>query len=88
MVELPVKDTDDFAQWLLESYNFNGETIMVAPTGGFYSDPALGKKQVRMAYVLKKKKILENLLRFLEMLFRFTKINYIDLVVHKINTED
>ncbi|WP_260255481.1 pyridoxal phosphate-dependent aminotransferase, partial [Elizabethkingia anophelis] len=53
MVELPVKDTDDFAQWLLESYNFNGETIMVAPAGGFYSDPALGKKQVRMAYVLK-----------------------------------
>ncbi|MDE5432246.1 pyridoxal phosphate-dependent aminotransferase [Elizabethkingia meningoseptica] len=53
MVELPVKDTDDFAQWLLESYNYNGETIMVAPAGGFYSDPELGKKQVRMAYVLK-----------------------------------
>ncbi|HIC8644841.1 pyridoxal phosphate-dependent aminotransferase [Elizabethkingia meningoseptica] len=53
MVELPVKDADDFAQWLLESYNYNGETIMVAPAGGFYSDPELGKKQVRMAYVLK-----------------------------------
>ena len=53
MVELPVKDTDEFAQWLLESYDLNGETIMVAPGGGFYTDPELGKHQVRMAYVLK-----------------------------------
>ncbi|NAW50509.1 aminotransferase class I/II-fold pyridoxal phosphate-dependent enzyme [Elizabethkingia argentiflava] len=53
MVELPVKDTDDFAQWLLESYHLDGETVMIAPGGGFYSDPALGKKQVRVAYVLK-----------------------------------
>lgn len=51
-VELPVDDTDKFAQWLLEHYSNNNETIMVAPMGGFYSDPELGKKQVRMAYVL------------------------------------
>ena len=51
-VELPVDDTDKFAQWLLESYSHNNETIMVAPMSGFYSNPELGKKQVRIAYVL------------------------------------
>ena len=53
VAELPVDDTEVFAQWLLEKYTNNGETIMVAPAGGFYSDPELGKKQVRIAYVLK-----------------------------------
>jgi len=52
MVELPVKDTEKFAKWLLESYQLDGETIMVAPGGGFYSQPDLVKNQVRMAYVL------------------------------------
>ena len=51
-VELTVDDTDKFAQWLLESYSNNNETIMVAPMSGFYSNPELGKKQVRIAYVL------------------------------------
>lgn len=51
-VELPVDDTDKFAQWLLESYSNNNETIMVAPMSGFYSNPQLGRKQVRIAYVL------------------------------------
>lgn len=51
-IELPVDDTDKFAQWLLESYSNNNETIMVAPMSGFYSNPELGRKQVRIAYVL------------------------------------
>ncbi|KIA84231.1 aspartate aminotransferase [Kaistella solincola] len=63
-VELPVDDTDKFAQWLLESYSNNNETIMVAPMSGFYSDPELGKKQVRIAYVLKE----EDLRRSVELL--------------------
>lgn len=53
VAELPVDDSDKFAQWLLEHYSHNGETIMVAPMSGFYSNPELGKKQVRIAYVLK-----------------------------------
>jgi len=57
MVTLPVSDTDDFAQWLLESYNLNGETVMLAPGGGFYSDSSLGKNQVRIAYILEKESI-------------------------------
>lgn len=52
-VELPIDDSDKFAQWLLEHYSHNNETVMVAPMSGFYSNPELGKKQVRIAYVLK-----------------------------------
>lgn len=58
VVELPVKDADHFAQWLLESFNSNKETIMVAPASGFYSTEGMGKNQVRIAYVLNKKDIL------------------------------
>jgi aspartate aminotransferase len=52
IVELPVKDSDAFAQWLLEEFDYEGETIMVAPAAGFYSSPGVGKNQVRIAYVL------------------------------------
>ena len=43
-----------FAQWLLENFELNNETVMVAPAAGFYSTPGKGKNQVRIAYVLKK----------------------------------
>ncbi len=58
IVELPVKNADDFAQWLLEKFNLNGETIMVAPAAGFYSTKGLGENQVRIAYVLKKEDLI------------------------------
>lgn len=64
VAELPVDDTEKFAQWLLEKYSNNNETVMVAPMGGFYSNPELGKKQVRIAYVLKQ----EDLRRSVEIL--------------------
>ncbi len=64
IVELPVKNSDDFAQWLLEDFDLDGETIMVAPAGGFYSTPGVGLNQVRIAYVLKK----ESLIRAVEIL--------------------
>lgn len=54
VAELPVKDTDDFAQWILEEFNDNNETVMVAPASGFYSTEGEGKNQVRIAYVLNK----------------------------------
>lgn len=53
VAQLPVDDAEKFAQWLLESYSDNNETVMVAPAGGFYSDASLGRQQVRIAYVLK-----------------------------------
>ncbi|MNX39974.1 Aspartate aminotransferase [compost metagenome] len=58
ITELPIKDSDDFAQWLLESYDLNGETVMIAPAKGFYSTPGMGLNQVRIAYVLNKKDLI------------------------------
>ena len=54
IVELPITDADDFAQWLLEDFRVNGETVMVAPAAGFYASLGLGKNQIRIAYVLEK----------------------------------
>jgi len=53
MVRLPVDDADKFAQWVLEEFEFNNQTVMIAPGSGFYSTPGLGKNEVRIAYVLK-----------------------------------
>lgn len=52
IAELPIKNADNFAQWLLESFDINGETVMVAPAAGFYSTPGVGLNQIRIAYVL------------------------------------
>ncbi len=54
IAQLPIDNADRFAQWLLESYDLNGETVMVAPAAGFYSTPGIGLTEVRIAYVLKK----------------------------------
>ncbi|NVK53722.1 MAG: pyridoxal phosphate-dependent aminotransferase [Flavobacteriaceae bacterium] len=54
IVELPIKNADAFAQWLLESFDIDGETVMVAPAAGFYSTPNVGLNQIRIAYVLNK----------------------------------
>ena len=52
IAELPLTNADHFAQWLLEKFEVNGETLMVAPAAGFYATPGLGKNQIRIAYVL------------------------------------
>ena len=54
IAELPIENSDDFAQWLLEEFRLNGETVMVAPAAGFYASEGLGKNQIRIAYVLDK----------------------------------
>ncbi len=53
VVKLPIDDSDKFAQWLLEEFSYNNQTVMVAPASGFYATPGLGKDEVRIAYVLK-----------------------------------
>ena len=58
IAQLPVDNADAFAQWLLESYDLDGETVMVAPAAGFYSTPGMGLNQVRIAYVLKKEDLI------------------------------
>lgn len=52
VVSLPVEDAEDFARWCLTDFSYEGATVMMAPAAGFYADPALGRNQVRMAYVL------------------------------------
>jgi len=52
MASLPIDDADVFCQWLLESFDYNGATLMLAPATGFYGTEGLGKNQVRLAYVL------------------------------------
>ncbi len=54
MVNLPVDDADDFARFMLENFQSGHQTVMVAPGSGFYSNPDLGKHQVRVAYVLRR----------------------------------
>jgi aspartate aminotransferase len=53
VARLPVDDSDKFAQWLLEEFNYRNQTVMLAPASGFYSTTGLGKNEVRIAYVLK-----------------------------------
>ena len=52
VAKLPIDDSDSFCQWMLESFEHEGSTVMMAPNSGFYATPGLGKKEVRMAYVL------------------------------------
>ena len=54
VARLPVEDSDDFCAWCLSDFDYQGETVMLAPASGFYSDPACGRNEVRIAYVLKK----------------------------------
>lgn len=64
IAELPVDSAEKFAQWILEDFSDNNETVMVAPAAGFYSTPGLGQQEIRIAYVLKK----EDLIRSVEIL--------------------
>jgi aspartate aminotransferase len=70
VVKLPVDDTDKFAQWLLEEFEYKNQTVMVAPASGFYSTPGSGKNEVRIAYVLK----IEDLRNAMETLAEALKV--------------
>jgi aspartate aminotransferase len=70
VVKLPVDDADKFARWLLESFEYKNQTVMVAPASGFYSTPGSGKNEVRIAYVLK----IEDLKNAMETLTEALKV--------------
>ncbi len=57
MISLPIDDSELFARWLLTDFSDKNETVMVAPGSGFYVTPGMGKKEVRVAYVLEEKKL-------------------------------
>ncbi|SDB53243.1 aspartate aminotransferase [Flavobacteriaceae bacterium MAR_2010_188] len=73
IVELPVENAEDFAKWLLDSFSYNGETIMVAPAAGFYSTPGHGLNQIRIAYVLNKKSLVKAVKILKEALIVYTE---------------
>ena len=58
LVKLPVTDSDHFAKWMLESFQDNGETLMVAPANGFFSGDLAGKDMIRIAFVLNSEKLI------------------------------
>ena len=64
MVRLPVEDAEDFCKWCLTDFSYNGQTVMMAPGSGFYTDPSEGRDEVRIAYVLNR----EDLAQALEVL--------------------
>ncbi|HQU33310.1 MAG TPA: hypothetical protein PLB88_03250, partial [Thermoanaerobaculaceae bacterium] len=66
-----VEDSDDFARWLLEDFSLAGDTVMVAPAGGFYATPGAGRDEVRMAYVLEVSKLERAMEVFLTGLERY-----------------
>ncbi|MCC7333430.1 MAG: pyridoxal phosphate-dependent aminotransferase [Flavobacteriales bacterium] len=61
VAELPVDDADKFCQWLLEEFEYNNQTVMLAPAAGFYATKGLGTKEVRVAYVLNQEALKEAL---------------------------
>jgi len=70
ILSLPVESAEDFCVWLLEDFNYKGETVMLAPAQGFYSTPDAGKNQARLAYVLK----IEDLKRSVKILEEALKV--------------
>jgi aspartate aminotransferase len=60
MARLPIEDSEHFCQWILESFQLDGKTVMMAPASGFYATPGAGKDEVRLAYVLKKEDLMES----------------------------
>lgn len=54
VVSLPVDDADRFCEWCLRDFEYEGQTVFMAPASGFYTTPGVGRNEVRMAYVLKK----------------------------------
>jgi aspartate aminotransferase len=74
VAQIPVKDADDFCQWMLESFNYQNETVMMAPASGIYSTSGTGKNQVRLAYVLNQKDLKQALICLEKGLEAYNKI--------------
>jgi aspartate aminotransferase len=61
VAKLPVDDAEKFCEWCLSEFNYEGETVMLAPAAGFYTTPGIGTNEVRLAYVLKKEDLVRAL---------------------------
>lgn len=75
IARLPIDSSEKFAKWLLESYNLDGETVMVAPATGFYSTKGLGETEIRLAYVLNKTELVRAAYILKQAIIEYNKIN-------------
>lgn len=75
IAELPVDDAEKFCEWILEHFDYNGKTVMMAPANGFYSMPDAGVNQVRLAYVLKKNHLIEAVECLAKALDKYSEMN-------------
>ena len=75
IAELPVDDAEKFCEWILEHFDYNGKTVMMAPANGFYSMPDAGINQVRLAYVLKKNHLIEAVECLAKALDKYSEMN-------------
>ena len=73
VAKLPVDDAEKFCAWCLRDFEYEGQTIMMAPASGFYTTPGLGKDEVRLAYVLKKEDLAKALLVLRKALEEYNK---------------
>ena len=82
IAKLPIDNADKFAQWLLEHYDFNGETVMVAPAAGFYSTKGVGLTEVRIAYVLKKEDLIKSVAILKNAIVAYNQLKNIEELVN------
>lgn len=75
VAKLPVDDSDKFCAWCLDEFEYEGQTIMMAPASGFYTTPGLGKNEVRIAYVLNKEELGKALIVLSKALEAYNKRN-------------
>ena len=75
VAKLPVANADDFCAWCLSDFDYEGETVMMAPASGFYSTPGLGKDEVRIAYVLNQTDLKRALVVLEKALEKYNSLN-------------
>ncbi|MGM0600580.1 MAG: pyridoxal phosphate-dependent aminotransferase [Candidatus Rifleibacteriota bacterium] len=74
IAKLPIKNAEKFAQWLLTDFQFNGNTVLVAPAAGFYATPGKGLNEIRISYVLESEKLEKAMQALAEAIKQFRKI--------------
>lgn len=74
IAQLPIDNADKFAQWMLENFDLDGETVMVAPAAGFYSTPNVGLNEIRIAYVLKKDDLIRSVAILKEAIQQYNRL--------------
>ena len=74
VARLPVEDAEDFCAWCLSDFEYEGETVMMAPANGFYSTPDKGKDEVRIAYVLNKQDLQRSLIILEKALEKYNQV--------------